>query len=108
MKTTAGYLTIANYTDKPDYLVKIESSVAGRIEIHRMIEENLVMKMRPLERLELPPGTEIDFARRNMHLMFIGLKKDLKPGSRLDINFRFQKAGDILVKALVKPKDTSR
>jgi len=44
--------------------------------------------------VELKPGS--------YHIMLIGLKQDLKPGDRIEITLRFEKAGEIKVNAPVR------
>jgi hypothetical protein len=78
-----GYMTLANRGRRPEALVRVESPAARTVEIHRSAEANGVMSMAPAARVEIAPGKTVSFAPGAYHLMFLGLKKTLKPGDRL-------------------------
>jgi hypothetical protein len=78
-----GYMTLANHGRRAEALVRVESPVARAVEIHRSAEAHGVMSMAPAPRVEIPPGGAVSFAPGGYHLMFLGLKKTLKPGDRL-------------------------
>ena len=49
MTATGGYLTIANHGDSDDRLISASAEFAGRVELHEMIMDGDVMKMRERE-----------------------------------------------------------
>ena len=66
-------------------ITKLESPQAKAVEVHSMINDKGVMKMRKIDRLELPAGTTVKFEPGGLHLMLIGLKKPLKAGDTVII-----------------------
>ena len=46
--TTSGYITIKNNNEFDDYLVEIKSNISNKAEVHQMIVENDIMKMKSL------------------------------------------------------------
>jgi copper(I)-binding protein len=78
-----GYMTLSNHGRRAQALVKVESPAARSVEIHRSAETHGVMSMAPAPRVEIPPGKAVRFAPGAYHLMFLGLKRTLKPGDRL-------------------------
>jgi copper(I)-binding protein len=93
-----GYLTITNTGTTPDRLTGGLSDVASRVEIHEMSMDNGVMKMRPVAGgLEIKPGQTVTFKPGGYHVMFMGLKQQLKPGEDVKATLTFEKAGKVAV-----------
>jgi copper(I)-binding protein len=74
-------------------LVAAESPVAGRAEIHNMKMENGVMKMFPVEGIDLPAGKTVKLASGGYHLMLLDLKRELKAGERVPLRLTFEQPG---------------
>ena len=82
----------------PDRLSCIASDVSATCQIHSMIMDNGVMKMRPVEGgLEIPPGETITLKPSGLHLMLVDLKHALEPGKTVEATLRFEKAGTVKV-----------
>lgn len=77
----AAYLDIKSVTEAK--LVKVETSVAGSVELHSMTMDNGVMKMRMLEEMALPAGKTVNLAPGGFHFMLFDLKQPLKVGSKV-------------------------
>jgi copper(I)-binding protein len=78
-----GYMTLANHGRTTETLVKVESPLAERVEVHRSQMSGGVMSMSAAPRVAVPAGGRVAFAPGAYHLMFLGLKRTLKPGDRL-------------------------
>ena len=61
-------------------IVGTASPAAGVAEIHEMKMDGGVMKMRAIERLELPAGKSVRLAPGGYHVMLMDLKQPLKKG----------------------------
>ena len=103
MKMGGAFMKIKNDEAKPDVLIGGSSPVAERVEIHSHVNDNGVMRMReakggvPLEAnavTELKPG--------GYHVMFMGLKKQLKEGDKIPVTLKFKKAKPQTVNLEVK------
>lgn len=93
-----GYLIITNYGSEADRLVGGSFAAAGRFEVHEMKVEGGIMKMRPLANgLEIKPGETIELKPGGYHLMFMGLKQQLKAGETVKGTLEFAKAGKVEV-----------
>lgn len=98
-KTGAGYLTLANRGTTPDRLVAVITDVAARADIHGTTSAAGVMQMRAQAGgVALAPGASVRFATGGLHIMFIGLRRALPPGTMIDATLRFEKAGDVPVR----------
>jgi copper(I)-binding protein len=71
-------------------LVAVDSPVAGSVLIHEMKMENDVMKMRPIQKLDLPAGKAVELKPGGYHMMLMGLKQPLKKGEAVPIRLRFE------------------
>ena len=61
-------------------LVSATSPVAGVVEIHEMVMDGNVMKMRAMPGLELPAGKTVELKPGGYHVMLMDLKQELKAG----------------------------
>ena len=75
---------------RPAQLIKVESSIAGNVEIHSMTMKNGVMEMRKLENLALPAGKLVKLAPGELHLMLLDIKQQLKPGDKVPLKLTLQ------------------
>lgn len=73
-------------------LVAAESPVAGKTEIHNMKMENGVMRMFPVEGIDLPAGKPVRLAPGGHHIMLFDLKRTLKAGERVPLKLTFEQA----------------
>lgn len=94
----AGYLTIKNTGTTADRLIGGSSDASARFEVHEMTMDNGVMKMRPIKGgLEIKPGATIALSPEGLHIMFVGLKKQLAQGDHIKATLEFEKAGKVEV-----------
>lgn len=96
-KTAAAYLTIKNGGSAPDRLVGARSDVAKKTGIHRSLKEGGIMKMRPVQALDVPAGGTVMLRPGGYHIMFMGLKAPFKMGHKFPLTLVFEKAGEIEV-----------
>src|SRR5499427_821465 len=93
-----AYMTLRNKGSTPDRLVGGSVAVAGRFEVHRMVMEQGVAKMRPVKGgLEIKPGETVELKPGSFHVMFVGLKKPLSAGDHFKATLVFEKAGQVSV-----------
>ncbi len=88
--------------NRDDVLVRIATPVADKAELHATSEENGMMKMRPVERLELKAQTPVQLAPGGMHIMLVGMRESFAAGAQIPVTFEFEHAGTIAVNAQVK------
>jgi copper(I)-binding protein len=102
-------LTITSKKDAT--LIGVASGSAQSGEIHNMVMEGDVMKMRAIESLPLPAKTPVTLGADGNHLMLLGLKAPLKAGRKLPfavtVKFADGKTSVIRVLAIIKPLQTT-
>lgn len=102
-KVAGGYLTLENRGSAPDRLIGGSAEIAGHVEIHEMAVRDGVMTMRPLDKgLEVKPGATVELKPGGYHVMFMGLKRQLKEGESVNGTLIFEKAGSVAVKFAVQ------
>ena len=92
----AAYLTIESPT--ADRLTGVSTPVAKTAELHMMTMGGAtnggVMRMRPLDGVDLPAGRKITLKPGGAHIMLVGLHQPLRPGESFPLTLHFEKAGD--------------
>jgi periplasmic copper chaperone A len=97
-----AFLTVVNHGGTSDRLVAARTSVADSVELHETINDNGVMKMRPVTGgYEVPANGKLELKPGGNHMMFVGLKSALTQGNEVEITLTFEKAGEVTVKAPV-------
>ncbi|MEW6045240.1 MAG: SCO family protein [Bacillota bacterium] len=100
--TSAVYMTLVNRGDRPDALVAVRSDVARAIELHETRIENNVMRMRRVERIEVPPGGRVQLTPGGLHAMLIGLTRKLEEGDRFQAVLVFEHGGELTIEIPVR------
>ena len=99
----AGYMTIVNAGAAPDRLIGGSSPVAGGLQVHSMVMDNGVMKMRPVEGgLEVKPGETVELKPGAFHIMLMDLKRPLEKGQLIKGTLEFEKAGKVEIEYTVE------
>ncbi len=100
--TGATFLTINNSGNTPDRLIGVASPAAETAGVHRTVNENGVLKMRPAGVVEIPANANVALAPGGLHIMLIGLTQPLKKGRTLPITLTFEQAGAITIEAAIQ------
>src|SRR5665213_2645943 len=87
----AAYLTIESPAS--DRLLAVSAPVAKEASLHTMTMEGGVMKMRPLDGIDLPAGQAVMLRPGGMHIMLTGLAGPLKEGQSFPLTLNFAKSG---------------
>lgn len=81
---TAAFLTLSNSGDQTIRLVRAESEIAARTELHTHTNDNGVMRMREVEAVEVPAGGQVVLQPGGLHVMFMQLVEPLNPGEQAE------------------------
>lgn len=98
----AAYFTIENPTDQADVLIGASSDVADATEMHTTVANDGVIEMKPQPQVEVPAHSQVKFEPGGLHIMFVNLKRDVKPGDTFPVTLRFQQRGEIQIQVTVK------
>lgn len=99
----AGYLVIRNGGERDDRLVGATSPVAGRVMIHRSVEQDGTATMEHQHHgIVIPAGGEVALEPGGYHLMLMQLDERLEKGDRVPLTLEFERAGIVEVELAVK------
>jgi periplasmic copper chaperone A len=93
--TGVVYLKVVNHGTADDRLTGASTAVASKAELHITLNDNGVMKMRPLADVPVKAGGSAEFKPDGMHIMLLGLKHPLKAGDHFPLTLTFEKAGAV-------------
>ncbi len=99
---SAVFLSLTNSSAQNHALVGAESPVAGVTELHTHVNEDGMMRMRRIDRIELPAGETVTLKPGGLHLMLIGLKQSLEPGASVDLTLIYDDGSRMSVQAPVR------
>ncbi len=105
-KATGAFMTLT--PERDGRLIEARSPVAGAVEIHEMVMQGDVMKMRALPTgLSMTKGKAVVFKSGSYHFMLLDLKQQMKAGDTIPIQLIIEnnegKRTTVEIKALVKP-----
>jgi len=83
--TSAAYMKLVNTGARPVTIVAASSASAGSAEIHVTRQNDGVMQMGPVGRLQIPAHGQVAFTPGSYHLMLVNLKRSFRAGDQIDI-----------------------
>lgn len=93
MKMSGAFMKIQNDEAKQDFLIGGSSPVADRVEVHTHVNDNGVMRMREVKGgVPLAANGVTELKPGSYHVMFMGLKKQLKEGEKIPVTLKFKNA----------------
>lgn len=92
-ENTAAYMTMNNPTPTADKLIKAECAFAETVELHNHINDNGVMRMRPVNDITVPANTDTTMKPGGLHIMLMRLKPEFKNQKTVPITLHFEKQG---------------
>lgn len=100
----AGYVTLRNAARQTDTLQSASSPRARRVELHEMSMAGGVMRMRPVEGIEVPAGGSVTLQPGGLHIMFMEIDSQFQEGERVPVTLHFERAGDVRAEFVVRPR----
>ncbi len=99
---SALFFEVMNNSNQSDTLIAITFEHSEIVEIHETFKRsNDMMGMRSVEYVLVPSKSTVKFKPRGLHIMLIGLTKDIKIGEQYEVKLVFKKARDVRIKAVV-------
>lgn len=96
---SGAYLRIANYGDTDDRLIAGETDAARMVELHTMQMQGDMMRMRPVDGIDVPAGGRAVLRPGGLHLMLMGLTVPLVEGETVMLTLRFESGREMTVEA---------
>jgi copper(I)-binding protein len=105
MPTAGGlFMVVKNTGSAPDKLLSGTSPACGSIEVHDMVKKaDGTMGMNLVEKpVEIAAGGQVEFKSGALHIMCIAKNDQFKPGTKIDLTLKFEKAGEQKVSAEIR------
>jgi copper(I)-binding protein len=103
---SAAFMQLTNNSDNTVTLIGGSSPEVKAIEVHNHTMLDGVMKMTKLAGLEIEAGKTVSLKPGGLHIMFIGLTKNLQKGTNFSFSLNFQngesQAVSLPIKSLIK------
>jgi copper(I)-binding protein len=101
---TAAYMTINNQTKQTYVLTGAQSSMAQKAELHTVLTQDGMMKMRPVDAITLLPGQQVVLQPGDLHIMLMGVNTDLSKDTLVPICLEFKDSDTMCIQAPVEDK----
>jgi len=92
---TAAFMRLYNPTTERRAVVAVTSAAARTTELHAHLEDGGVMRMRRIERIDLPPASAVALAPGGLHVMLFELIRPLRAGEPVTIELQLDN-GEVL------------
>lgn len=99
----AAYMQVTNTGRNQVVLVSASSPVAAKVEFHSMSMDGNIMRMREITGgIPIPPGGSANFVPGGTHIMLVGLRQRLAPGSSIPLTLTFNGAPQVTLQVPVQ------
>ena len=99
---SGAFMTIRNNGKTDRKLTKAESPAAKTVELHTHINDNGMMKMRPVKEINIKAHGQAELKPGSYHVMLIDLKQTLKEGETVPLTLTFDDGSTTKVDAPVR------
>ena len=89
-KTAGAYMELTANADA--VLLAVDSPLAGKAGLHSMNMDGGVMRMRAVDKIELPAGKTVKLAPGGLHVMLNDIRQPFTAGGRVPLTLTFRSA----------------
>ncbi|KAA3621774.1 MAG: copper chaperone PCu(A)C [Proteobacteria bacterium] len=84
-KNSAAFMVLANGSTVDHAVVSAQSPAADVVELHTHVNDNGMMKMRRIERIDIPANGQTVLEPGGLHVMLLGLTTSLADGDEIPV-----------------------
>jgi copper(I)-binding protein len=95
---TGVFMKITNKTKRAITLLSGTSSFAPMIETHQVVDDVMSKTARGIK---IMPGKSVMLEPGGLHVMLMGLKKVILPGTKVDLTLTFAGAKPVVLKPMI-------
>ncbi|WP_295891931.1 copper chaperone PCu(A)C [uncultured Vibrio sp.] len=99
---SAVFMHLMNHSKQDQVIVSASTSAAGKVELHDVITEGDVMKMRQISRLVIPAEGMLELRPGGLHIMLFDLKKPLVEDETIDVELTLESGEQYSITAPIK------
>ena len=86
---SAAFMQLTNNDNQDLSLISATSDAAKNVELHTHTQDNGVMRMRQIKEIKLPAEQQVTLQPGGMHIMMIGLTRNLTAGENINLSLTF-------------------
>lgn len=87
--TSAVFATIENTGDKDRVIVEAASQASSVVELHDVIMDGDVMKMRQVKSITVPANGQAILKPGSLHIMLLDVERPMKEGETINVELTF-------------------
>ena len=99
--TAAIYGTLVNTGPTTLTVLSVATDIARMGQVHESVMEHDMMHMRHIEALMIAPGQSAEFSPGGLHIMLMGLSRQLKEGETFEVRLRTDDGEELTVPVIV-------
>lgn len=101
-QVAAAFFNIMNHSNSNEELISASSPIAGKTELHAHMHEDGMMKMREVEKIDIPAHDSQALKPGGYHIMFFNLKEVPELGKSFPVTLNFKHVGAVEVEVKVE------
>lgn len=86
-RMTALYMTIQNPTNRDLTITGVQSTDAGKAELHQSVEVDGMMHMKKQDEIKIKARQSLEMKPRSYHIMLMNIPNELRAGDHVIIRF---------------------
>lgn len=86
---SATYAQLYNNSSGLRTLVSVSTSAAKEVQLHTVLSEDGLMKMREVPYIHIPAEGMVEFKPGGYHIMMLGIHEQLRDGESVDVELTF-------------------
>lgn len=99
---SAAFMVLSNAGKQGRSLVSAKSTISSTVELHTHKMEDGMMRMRKVDKIDVSAGGKTELKPGGLHVMFIGLHKQLKTGDNIDLELIFDNGESVKLSVPVR------
>lgn len=99
---TGAFMVLKNTSQSDVALVHVQTDISRLAELHTHLQENGMMRMRQLEKINIPANASTELQPGGYHIMLIDLKSPLTLGQKVSLSLEFDDGSREQIQAEVK------
>jgi copper(I)-binding protein len=98
----AAYMVVTSPESDEIVAASVEPSIAGTVEVHEVVMQDGMMRMREVAGIPLPAGEAVTLEPGGYHIMLLDMPAMLEPGTEVELVLTFASGTEVPVTATVR------
>lgn len=99
---TGAFAIVENTGATAKAIVAASSDISDKVELHEMKNENGMMRMSPVKKMDVPANGKLELKPGSFHVMLFDVKKKISDGEKISLTFTFDDGSKVTTEAQVR------